>query len=856
MGLRSAVVSDVRLRRLSRKALFALQPGARRWYAAIDGAFQDGRWTDVIDLIEAAVVRRRVYMSPVVYTKLAQSHACLGDFQQAVAALERGARTFSGSIPLARARGELAMVMQDWPGAVRAWTVFDEVDDPACGALASFPKRGSDFKWFDQSWITLADHWPETAVDPSDASPDTLMRHERVMVRVVETLRSMGAADAAITMSERFLHSSHKDSELVAHVCEAIIRLSEYGSVEAAVAGLTARYPIPEVHSYARSVEDSQAVFCELLDATRLADDEIRILGARRGSGLAGAVFASQFWTEVRIHDTALRLARRDHWPEGAASEDRLSWAAWHQARRFSRGRGRRLGIDDDDVARAVFHNVKHELVLKIPIDRIADEIAESHDGMPVFIDLSSVHVKYLAAYPWSRFGPVYLYDALRRRGLPVYFVRFPGNVEVGADATEFVRPLGPTLQASSLGSGLKPSNRVWAPLPGKTTDLVVTSGIRSVTGLLERIGDAVVLNSGAPLKTYAYDRSFRQGWGYPVHSSVHPRGGLARVKIRTETRDAWIRSGDGISRCEPESGADVEAVLSFGQWPLGSWEDLLAQSVMPYFVQVVKRARSQMAGWGTTDVHIGDYLYVEPALVAAVAKQRGARIHVWPHSSNPVHVQWHAHGRISTVRAVTRSGVKLWRTQMPDAVVIHDPSLLVATHEVHVPWTENQPVSLVIVGGRPVMRDLPILDLEAHEQLYRRFFSALEPLVESGRLRVYFKPRGFSGENEAWLGSVVGNSASWQTVLEHPLRVNLPNPIFGSVSVGSTALIEGISRGIPGLIVREGFVRDYLAIEEGGIPVFTASQAADWLENHAKEAAWNGWRADQVSWLEHELDT
>ncbi|WP_152650500.1 hypothetical protein [Demequina aurantiaca] len=409
-------------------------------------------------------------------------------------------------------------------------------------------------------------------------------------------------------------------------------------------------------------------------------------------------------------------------------------------------------------------------------------------------------------------------------------------------------------MSAGSMGSGLKPANRTWSSLPEKTSDLVVTSGIRSVVGLTERIDGGVVLNSGAPLKAYAYDRSFRQGWQYEVHSSVHPRGGFTKLVIPTETSDAWIDSGAGIVRQKPIPGEMVDAALSVGRWPLESWHDLLAQAVMPYFTEVVDRARVQMERWGTTDVHIGDYLYVEPALVSAVAVQRGAKIHVWPHSSNPVHVPWHAKHRISTVRAVTRAGVRQWESQMPNVRVIHDPSLLVTPNEVQVPWIADAPVSLVLVGGRPIMRNLPILDLETHEQLYRDFFASLEPLVSAGRLQVYFKPRGMSGENEAWLESVVGRTADWKPVLEHPMRMNLPNPVLGSVSVGSTALIEGVSRGIPGLIIRESQVRDYLALEAGSLPVFTSLEAVDWLESHVSQGAWEAWREQQVSWLETEL--
>src|SRR5690606_15388327 len=128
-----------------------------------------------------------------------------------------------------------------------------------------------------------------------------------------------------------------------------------------------------------------------------------------------------------------------------------------------------------------------------------------------------------------------------------------------------------------------------------------------------------------------------------------------------------------------------------------------------------------------------------------------------------------------------------------------------IARQETLVEWKVNEPLSLVVVGGRPTMRNLPILEIEKHEQVYRDFFSGLQQLVDDEKVRVFFKPRGLSGEHEAWLEEIVGRAANWRRELAHPMRLDLPNPLYASVSVGSSALLEGVARGIPGLIVKGG---------------------------------------------------
>lgn len=854
MGVRSAVLGDARLRRLSRRAVFAVQPGARRFYEGLDDAYQSGRWSDVVDLVEGALTRRSLYVTPASFEKLAQSYAQLEQFDLGSRTLERALKAYPQHLSLVRARAELFMAARNWPEAIRAWSDFDLCEDPNAQVLKGLPKRGSDFKWFDQDWADLASHWATDSVLLARPGSSTADQQVRMLVRFIETLRAVGSRENAVTLAAEVLEFHSSDPQVVALACEALLRMSAFGSVERSVEWLVENYPFDEVRTYVAGVREGSKILDDLVDPNRVGPNDLRVLSASRGSGVAGAVLAQGLWTEERVHTESLKLSRRDEWPEGNAQRDVLSRAAWSISRRFARERGRELGIGDRDLARAVFHNVKHELILKLPIDRIADEIARNHDGEPIFVSLPSARLGYLSAYPWSNFGMAYLYDALRRRKLPVYFVRFPTEASAGGESRDFARPAGPTIVATSWGSGLKPADRQWSPAPDDTTQLVVTSGMRSVAGLLERVDSAAVLNSGAPLKAFAYDRSFRQGWGYDVHRSVHPRGGLRKFTFKTETRDVWVRVDDSLRWTNPAPEMKAEATLAFGRWPLGTWTDLLGEAVMPYFANVVKRARALMDEWGTTDVHIGDYLYVEPALVAAVAAERDARIHVWPHSSNPVHVAWHEHNRIDSVRAITRSGVRVWGEFVDSSKVIHDPTLLVQPAATKVPWTAGQPLSLVLVGGRPIMRDLPILDLEAHEALYRKFFAAVEPLVEAGQLRVYFKPRGLSGENEGWLESVVGRAAGWRPVLEHPMRITLPNLVYGSISVGSTALIEGVSRGVPGLIVREGAARDYLALEQGSLPVFDTASAVQWLQGLSVGEVWRSTRQEQFEWLSREL--
>lgn len=53
---------------------------------------------------------------------------------------------------------------------------------------------------------------------------------------------------------------------------------------------------------------------------------------------------------------------------------------------------------------------------------------------------------------------------------------------------------------------------------------------------------------------------------------------------------------------------------------------------------------------------------------------------------------------------------------------------------------------------------------------------------------------------------------------------------VFASVSMGTSALIEGLTRGIPGFVVREFPVRDYTTLDAEAFPIVPAAEAMELL--------------------------
>ena len=254
---------------------------------------------------------------------------------------------------------------------------------------------------------------------------------------------------------------------------------------------------------------------------------------------------------------------------------------------------------------------------------------------------------------------------------------------------------------------------------------------------------------------------------------------------------------------------------------PIGrDWFWWLDHVLHNYFKEISLRSFAEVSARGITEAHVCDYLYPDATLFSDAVKRSGGRVVLWPHSANPASINERRRESFDEVHAVTLSGCELWKERFPDASVKHTPSVMLnpATHDTTI--DQNLPLSVVVIGGRTVLRYMPELDQALHETSYRSFFRGIADLQKRHPIDLYFKPRGLTGEHEMWLTKTVGNAGNWRRVLEHPLRIDLPNPLFVTISMGSSALIEGLGRGIPGLIVRDFSVRDYTTMDEETFPI------------------------------------
>lgn len=852
-ALRKFVLRDPRLRKMVSFAYRTVNRSLLSRRAEIDRAFAEGRWQDVVDLVGHLDRDPRLRFSPRIYLRLSVSYARLGDHATARNVLEQAARRVPWSDAVARLLAEWAMHEGDYPQALVSWQRFAMANDKRRRGVmvrraAAFPVRGNDLDWYEIAWSKIVSEWDRWWTE-AGRSPDP-----ETYARLLSTLVNAGMASELRELSRLALRDHPDDHELARCVVDALARIGELGSIDDLRERFVEAGAIRTGRRIASEMESASDLLVDL--SQEVPDPEhIRILDVAHLSGADFVIRSANYWDERRIADEALRLADRDRWPEGFAETDLLSEQAWQASMEFAHTRAGDLRISEETLARTVFHFVKNELCLKLPADRIAEEIAATSDGGPVFVDLPGLKIPYLASYPASRFQQVYLYAALRHLGCNVFLVRFPTQRRPRRLSRPMIEATT-TLVFTPQVAGLRPQFRTVEETP-QTNRVLVPAGLRSTSGVLEMIDPAIVVNSGSVIKGLAYDRSVRQGFDFPVHAELHPHADvLPDFAVAMQPRLWWVHSSGQLKATDvrPDASTTADAQLMHARLPPGDWFDWLAKALLPYVSEYLDNADSFLAEHGVDEIHIGDYVYAEPTLLASRVKARGGTVNVWPHSTNPVHVQYHDAAMIDSVRAVTRSGAARWRERLPDTTVEQAPQLMLKRPETIVPWQPGEPLSVVVIGGRPSLRNLPILDIAAHKQTYRGIFAAMAPLVDDGLIQVYFKPRGLTGEHEQWLDAVVGRTASWSRVLAHPNRIALNNPLFMSVSVSSSALLEGVVRGIPGVVVRGGYSRDYVAATSDSVEELSVSTVATRLVQLSTEGSWTALREAQMASLESEL--
>lgn len=796
------------------------------------------RWQKVVDQFGPTPPWRA-------FASLSLAYGKSGDLETALKAVERGSEHYPGEVRLAAHAAEIAMARKDWTLAVDRWSEVLELriaDRPASQRGELLPTRGSVWDWYEEAWHEIASRWDLISQGLANKpSPLVLRSFARTMKQAglpddaLALLRWAARAHPAddwlgfdLAMTQVESHSIHGQPKAPTttqgtDACQRAQRFVDTihnGTSERAAAATPTIGNAPD--SAEAVVARNAEVLAEFHPSGEPASEglgSVHVIRVPAGCSVELELKAGRYFSAAALERRVAEVSRRDRWDEMISQTDVLL----ERARAAADMLGTRFEeppfLTAEAYSDAALFLLYQELSVYEPMRRLAADIAAEGDAVPVFIESPVDTYRYFDGDPFTHFDVLFFYFELRRLGVNAFLCcLLKGELQRG------VTPLRVLPGLRSLIPQTDPTRQPNAP----AEQALFPAGIRSVRRVADAIGPSVVYSAGSVVKEFAYDRSFKQDFPVNPSASVHPPFSTLPELVFAMTPSAVLGSVPLI----PEIGLGAEARIETSE-PIGrDWLFWVDHVIHDYFKEIAMRSFAEASARRITEAHTADHMYPDAVLFGDAVKRNGGRLVLWPHSANPVHVNDRRQGSFDEVHAVTRTGCERWASRFPDVDVKHTPSAMLDPVTRDATRDRDLPLSIVVFGGRTVLRYMPQLDQARHEASYQDFFRGIARLQETHSIDLYFKPRGYTGEHEMWLSRTVGTTANWNRALQHPLRIDLPNPLFVSISTGSSALIEGLGRGIPGIIVRDFPVRDYTTLDQDTLPIGPTSEMLAIIES------------------------
>ena len=767
-----------------------------------DLAVMNQDWAVAVTVLEALVSDDN---DPKMLLSLARALKLSGDYRSAAAWLDVGRTHYPTNAALVRESAELAFVEESWSSSLRCWRLWLGLETAGDGEAPILPIEGQDGRWNRMYWARLFGEIRSGNIELGDMGPDQSLAFADVLERggfLPEAVWLLGQAGDRLP-----------DPRVGIRLEILRLELARPGPGEPALiesASLTALGSDPEVSGLMERLV-AEAVPARSSDAGL---PELSVLQVSRDSRLEAMVRSTWFLTADSAAARIADLSERDNWPELTGGLEAVARRARAVGRLFGKAYGAQLDLPTDVLSECLHLPVYLELCRWEPMRRLAREIRSLVGAGPVFVDLPSVEVSYFEAFGRSDIDQLYLYLHLRQLG-------------VNAVLVATVR------RSKSFGAiTVKPPTSMFRECPGADlsagddcgTVAVMPGLMRAVGEIVQRIPPSIVYGAGPVLPQRSYGST-------ATEQLSGMAGGLGPQRDLLPTFTVELSPVDSAADIGSQGSVLRSAPLG------GDWLEWTERILGDFIADYRRRCEAEVRARGLRAVHTADHLSLEARLMAHEVKRQGGAVTLWPHSTAPIDVVNRRPKSFDEVNAVTAAGADIWRDTHRETLVGHSPWVMLDDPQPQ-PIDDASPLSVVVIGGKNHIGMMPFVRMSAHTTAYRELFEGLRRLQAQMSIDVYFKPKGRGVEDEVWLESVMGGHDGWQVEQAHPSSIDLPNMLFVSISVGSSALLEGVARGIPCLILEGAGAGEYTTISHRMMPRLGSSDALKVIAECARPAA------------------
>ncbi len=255
----------------------------------------------------------------------------------------------------------------------------------------------------------------------------------------------------------------------------------------------------------------------------------------------------------------------------------------------------------------------------------------------------------------------------------------------------------------------------------------------------------------------------------------------------------------------------------------------------------------------GANTAYVCDHFFFESALVGAAMKSRGGQVVLLPHSSAPVHMLARPPSSFDAAVAVTKWSTGLWRSRFPGKPVSTRSDMMLPSPLPSRRFDREAPLSIVVFGGPDRLGAFPMMRLKTHATTCRRLLAM--PVELQARIRASYKPKpGWRDDGWSRVWDTGKFNGCWHVERRGTLELSANNAIFVSVTLPSSAFLEGLARGIPAMLIADQRADHYVPIEGSPIPVVASLEAWARFEELTDPANYERLAKAQVDWFRDEM--
>ena len=156
-------------------------------------------------------------------------------------------------------------------------------------------------------------------------------------------------------------------------------------------------------------------------------------------------------------------------------------------------------------------------------------------------------------------------------------------------------------------------------------------------------------------------------------------------------------------------------------------------------------------------------------------------------------------------------------------------PELMLQRPEFFQKIDSNSKLNVVIIAGAHSLNQTPLFSLKHHELAIKRLIQGLSE--RKSQVNLFIRPKGH-WETLSWFQRFATDTLV--AVDKPPNELDLPNMIFVCISQSSSALLEGVARGVPGLTVKEINTADYVKLDQNYFPSTDVNSALSLIDSFA----------------------